>query len=74
MFRRKYNVSLLTSKWDVIKRNVKMEIIPNKSDFIWIDDIYYRVEEIVHSISNKHEVFLIVSKENEKYLKKNLQD
>jgi hypothetical protein len=60
MFKRKYKVSMLDSKWNPIKRNVKLDVIPKSDEYIWDTTKYYRVINVVHSIDKKHEIFIIV--------------
>jgi hypothetical protein len=60
MFRKKYTVSMLDSKWLPIKRNVRMEFIPRTDEYIWLDNKYFIVINIVHSITDKYEIFIIV--------------
>lgn len=64
MFRlRKYSVSILNRKWESIKSVVKVRYIPRYGEILYIDDIYYRVINVVHSIeSNKQGIFIIVEK------------
>jgi hypothetical protein len=64
MFKKKYNISMIDSKWIPIKRNVKINIIPRRDEFIWIDEKYYQVINVVHSITDKHEVLLVVEEQN----------
>jgi hypothetical protein len=60
MFKKKYTVSMLDSKWVPLKRNIKIVIIPRRDEYIWLDEKYYIVLNVVHSITDKHEVFIIV--------------
>jgi hypothetical protein len=60
MFKRKYKVSMLDSKWNPIKRNVKLDIIPKSDEYIWDSAKYYRVINVVHSIDKNHEIFIIL--------------
>lgn len=60
MFKRKYTTSLLDSKWISIKRNIKLSIIPRIHEYIYYEDKYYIVLNVVHQINDKHEVFIIV--------------
>ena len=60
MFKKKYTVSMLDSKWVPLKRNVKIVIIPRRDEYIWLDEKYYIVLNVVHSITDKQEVFVIV--------------
>lgn len=60
MFKKKYTVSMLDSKWVPLKRNLKIVIIPRRDEYIWLDEKYYIVLNVVHSITDKQEVFVIV--------------
>ena len=60
MFKKKYTVSMLDSKWVPLKRNIKIVIIPRRDEYIWLDEKYYIVLNVVHSITDKQEVFVIV--------------
>ncbi len=41
MFNSKYNITLLDSKWKLIKNDVKITSIPRKGEFIYLIDRYY---------------------------------
>jgi hypothetical protein len=60
MFKTKYNISLLDTKWNPIKRNLYFNSIPVKDEFIFYNEKYYHVVNIVHSVGKKHEIFIIV--------------
>lgn len=60
MFKKKYSISILDSKWIPIKRNVKMEVVPRRDEYIWFGEKYYIVLNVVHSITDKQEVFVVV--------------
>jgi hypothetical protein len=66
MFRTKYTVSLLNVKWEEIKRNLKMNIVPRMGEFIYLDDTYYEVISVIHSLGNIEEYFIIVDGTNNK--------
>ncbi len=57
----KYTVSILNSKWYPLKRNVEMVIIPRKDEFIFMDNQYYEVLNIVHMVNEKQDIFVIVN-------------
>jgi hypothetical protein len=57
----KYTVSILNSKWLPLKRNVEMIIIPRKDEFIYIDEQYYEVLNVVHMLNEKQDIFVIVN-------------
>lgn len=60
MFQVKYSVSILNSKWEVIKRGLKLSIIPRQGEFIYLDNRYVSVVNVVHTLNQNHEVFVIV--------------
>jgi len=57
----KYTVSILTSKWHPIKRNVEMIIIPRRDEYIYMDEQYYEVLNVVHMLNEKQDIFVIVN-------------
>lgn len=63
MFKKKYKVSLLDSKWHPIKRNLEMSFIPRKDEYLWVDSKYFIVLNVVHSIDTKQEVFIVVEEQ-----------
>ena len=57
----KYTVSILNSKWHPIKRNVEMIIIPRRDEYIYMDEQYYEVLNVVHMLNEKQDIFVIVN-------------
>ena len=57
----KYTVSILNSKWHPIKRNLDMVIIPRRDEYIYLNEQYYQVLNIVHTLNEKQDVFIIVN-------------
>lgn len=66
MFRKKINVSLLDAKWQVIQRNLKLEVIPRRDEFLWFNNQYYSILNVVHSTDGKGEILLIIEEYNTK--------
>lgn len=64
MFKKKYKVSVLDSKWEIIKNSLVLEIIPRINEYLWLHDKYYLVIGVVHSIQEKNAVFLIVEEKS----------
>ena len=60
MFRAKYNVTILDSKWQVVKNNVTLFVIPRQGEYIYMDDKYVNVLNVVHSIDVKHVIYIII--------------
>lgn len=61
MFRRKYTVTILDSKWSVIKNRLKLDVIPRKDELLFFDNLYYEVINIVHVLKEKQGIFVIVN-------------
>lgn len=57
----KYTVSILNSKWFPIKRNVEMIIIPRRDEYIYMNEQYYEVINVVHMLNEKQDIFVIVN-------------
>lgn len=64
MFKIKYNITLLDSKWSVIKNNVILEVIPRKDEYIYLIDKYYQVLNVIHNIGKKHDIIIIIKEVN----------
>ena len=62
----KYTVSILNSKWHEMKKNIEMYIIPRKDEYIYMDDQYWEVLNVVHMLNEKHQIFIIVTEMNKK--------
>jgi hypothetical protein len=57
----KYTVSILDSKWQPIKRNVEMIIIPRRDEYVYMNEQYYEVLNVVHTLNEKQDIFVIVN-------------
>ena len=66
MFKRKYTTTLLDSKWSVIKNGVIFKVIPRKYEYIYYNDMYYQVLNVVHNLTVKHEILIIVEEFSQK--------
>jgi hypothetical protein len=66
MFSKKYNITLLDSKWNVIKSNVKLPTVPRRDEYVWHVNVYYRVLNVVHSTDDKQTTFIIVEQFGDK--------
>ena len=56
MFKSKYSVSILNSKWEPINIKLKLSIIPRLDEFLFINEQYYQVISVIHQIKNKQEI------------------
>jgi hypothetical protein len=66
MFSKKYTVSLLDSKWNIIKSNIKLLSIPRRGEYIWHINVYYSVLNVVHSTNKKQGTYIIVEQFGDK--------
>lgn len=60
------NVSLMNEKWEILIPNFKIKYLPRFGELIYLNDKeqYYKIINIIHNITNKHEIFIIVEKYN----------
>ncbi len=65
----KHRVTLMDSDWNVIVPILKVKHVPSVGELIYLnkDKIYYNVISVIHNISKKCDIFIIV----EIYDKKN---
>jgi hypothetical protein len=66
MFSKKYTVTLLDSKWQVLGNKIKLDAIPRKDEFIWHSGLYHRVFNVVHSTEKKQGIYIILEPVGEK--------
>ena len=66
MFKKKYTISILDSKWNQMKTNIKVNAIPRMDELIFVNEKYYSVLNIIHMLNDKHEVFVVVTENYEK--------
>jgi len=60
MFRTKYSVSILDSKWNPLKRGLKLNVIPRCNELIYMDEQYFTVLKVIHTLNSKQEIFIII--------------
>jgi len=61
MFQSKYTVSILNSKWEPMKRNLKLRVIPRQDEYIFFNEQYYEVLKVVHMLNKNQDIFIIVN-------------
>jgi hypothetical protein len=59
---RKYNISLMDEKWGMIVPKMSVRHIPRYGEFIYLNnqEQYFRVLNVIHNMTHKHEIFIIV--------------
>jgi len=60
MFKNKYKISILDSKWQPLKRNFKVDIIPRINEYLYMNDNYHKVINVIHTFNGKQEIFVII--------------
>lgn len=60
MFNKKYTVTILDSKWNILKDGVKMLVVPRQDELMYFDTKYYEVINVIHMIDDKHKVIAVV--------------
>jgi len=61
MFKTKYTVSILNSKWIPLKMDLKLNVVPRSDELIFMDNQYYKVLNIVHMLNEKQGIFVIIN-------------
>lgn len=66
-FDKKYTVTFLNSKWETVKSEVKLKSIPQRDEYLYMDNKYYDVLNVVHSINKNHNIFIIIEETKVKF-------
>ena len=74
MFRTKYTVSILNSKWEVIKSNLKLSVVPREGELIFLDGKYVDVIKVIHMLNKKQDIFVIIEDLEQQPENNNLSD
>lgn len=76
MFKTKYTITILNSKWELLKK-VGVDVIPRKDEFIYMDVQYYIVLNVIHDLTTKPNVLVVIDeftpKIDDKYISNNQQ-
>ena len=64
----KYTISIMNNAWEMVIPKLKVKHIPRSGELIYLTDLeqYYRVLNVIHNITNKQEVFIIVENYDKK--------
>jgi hypothetical protein len=62
MFFGKKYITIINPKWEIVKANVKCDYLPRKDEYIFIDENYYEVLNVVHKLDKKNTVLVVVQK------------
>lgn len=64
----KYTISIMNNAWEMIIPRIRVKHIPRMGELIYLTDLeqYYRVLNVIHNITNKQEIFIIVENYDKK--------
>ncbi len=64
----KYKISIMNNAWEMVIPKLKVKHIPRSGELIYLTDLeqYYRVLNVIHNITNKQEIFVIVENYDKK--------
>ena len=66
-FNKKYTVTFLNSKWEIVKPNIKLNSIPQRDEYIYMNERYYDVLNVVHSIDKNHQILVVIEETKPKF-------
>jgi hypothetical protein len=67
LFSKKYTVTFLNSKWEIIKSKIKLNVIPQRDEYVYMNDRYYDVLNVVHSIGKQHTIHIVIEETKTKF-------
>ncbi len=66
----KYSVTILERNWMVLKSNVSLISLPRISEYIYLNDKYYQVINVVHDLTKNNKRLVIVDEVTAPEIKK----
>lgn len=62
MFFKNYKITLIDEKWNVLKSNFKIKVIPRIHELFYLEDNkkYYRVVNVIHNIRKEQEICVVI--------------
>lgn len=68
-FFKKYDITFLDEKWEMISKNVKAKFIPRTHELIFIEEFgkYYRVANVVYNFKNGQGIYIIIEEYTDDY-------
>ena len=65
MFNKKFLVSVLNSDWVVIKANLRLKHLPRIEEYLFFNEKYYRVINLIHLLDKSQHIFIIIDEKAE---------
>ena len=63
----KNKISFLSEKWVVIDSNVKLKYLPRIHELVYLNNVYYRVANIIYNIGNAQDIYIIIEEYTDDY-------
>lgn len=60
MFKSKYKVSFLNSKWEPMTIKLNLTVIPRRDEYVYVNEQYYQVLNVVHKLNEKQDIFIVL--------------
>lgn len=62
MFFKKNNIIISDTKFNIIKKNVKLKFLPKEGEFIYFDDQkeYFVVHKIIHNFAKENNIWVTI--------------
>ena len=66
---KRYKVSFLDEKWELIKEDVRVFDIPRTHEVIYLisEKKYYRVVNVIHNIDKNQEIYIVIEEYTDDY-------
>lgn len=66
MFKSKHTITLIDHAWNIIKANIKLSFIPKRDEYIYLNEKYYKVINVVHRLNKIQDIFIVVDYDENK--------
>lgn len=67
MFNKKIKISFLNEKWELMASDVNLKYLPRIHELIYLNNVYYRVANIIHNIGNAQDIYIIIEEHTDDY-------
>ena len=59
---KKYSVTFLNEKWEVVREGVKIKHIPRANELVFLPEHnkYFRVANVIHNFNGEQNIFIII--------------
>tara|TARA_B100000963_G_C22600261_1_gene659882 strand:+ start:1282 stop:1524 length:243 start_codon:yes stop_codon:yes gene_type:complete len=69
MLFKKYVITIIDEKWNVVKTNFKVKVIPRIHELFYLEEKskYYRVVNVIHNIKKTQEICVVIEEYIDNY-------